>query len=226
VSVALSDLIQRLKTDVPQQNSVPTDLQYQAAVEMAVTDFSEKAGQVKRVEISFVSGTASYAMPDDFVQLIEVEGIFGGGVLIPPGGKIIPLNGVDASETFSASGKTLTISPTPTYSADRGVKYKAGHYLDAGENYPDLSEHQALIIAPKAAAVLLRQMAASMSSSAIRFTFGDLTVDKSNSTKALSEVADQLEAEYAKMVKNHMGPIGLRATFSSSEIASYLGDMP
>ena len=110
----------------------------------------------------------------------------------------------------------------PGRGGDCSIRSFGRYVLDAGDNYPDLTEQLALVLAPKAAAVLLRQMAANSSSGAFRFTFGDLTVDKSNAAKALSEAAGQLEAEYARLVSKQKGPIGLRAKFSAKEIASFL----
>ena len=222
MAVSIDVLIERLYSDVAQQNGIPVDMQYRAAVESAVNDFSEVVGMVKSVEISVVSGTATYDLPADFISFIKFIGSFNDGILVPPGGKIIPLgSNVNSEQAFVNGGKLLLV-PTPNYTADRDVLYLAGYTLDVSDVYQDLTSHLALIIAPKAAANLLKLVKTSAASGSFRFTFGDLTVDKSNATKALSEAAGQFEAEYASLVKKHNGPIGLRASFSSSEIAMFL----
>ena len=221
MAIPLVDIIERLTLDVPPANGVPTEMQYRAAVESAVNDLSERAGVVKTVDVSIVAGTGSYSLPADFIHLIKFTSVFDRTILVAPGQKIIPMGSNFRGETIVASGGTLVISPTPNYTVVRTLVYKAGYILDVNEDYQDLTRHLALIIAPKAAANLLRQIATAGSPAAFRFSFGDLTVDKSNATKALSGAASQLEAEYASLVDKHNGPIGLRATYSSGEVATF-----
>ena len=72
----LADLISELQEDVPAVDGIPSEAQYERAVKEAVDEFSRRCGLEKNTELSIVSGTATYALPDDFLALIEIEDPF------------------------------------------------------------------------------------------------------------------------------------------------------
>ncbi|MCP4424272.1 MAG: hypothetical protein GY803_07275, partial [Chloroflexi bacterium] len=73
MGVALDELTDRLKSEVAAVDGIPTNGQYQNAVKDAVAALSMRVGSRKQHQISVVSGTAVYTLPDDFVREIKLE---------------------------------------------------------------------------------------------------------------------------------------------------------
>jgi len=227
MTVPLAEIIDRLKGAVAQQSGTPTDVQYQGAVIDAVADFSTQLGPVRESTISIVSGTAAYSLPADFLALMKLTAMVIGGVVIQGGGKIVPTSAIGRSERFVCAGGMLTIYPTPTYTIDRTLVYQSAFVLSAGEVYQALADADVSIILMKATALLLRQLGASAAPGAFRYQFGDLTIDKSASTKNVIEAAGQLDAGYADAISRRKGPQSTRSTFSTADRAAWdLRDIP
>lgn len=204
--------------DVPAVNGRPTAEQYETAVRSAVGHFSNRAGMVKRAEINVVSGTASYTLPDDFVSIIKFDDVIAGSVLVQPGGNLIPLGPGFATERYTVAGRTLTLIPTPTYSLTRGIWYKAGHALNAAQAYPDMTDEMSDIVLIKAQANALKYLGVGVAGDGWHYSIGDVTVDKGGQPKSYREIADSLDAEFEQRVKALVGPVGVRATYSTAEI--------
>lgn len=218
MSYTLADLIARLLSDVPAVNGRPTAEQYDAAVRSAVGQFSNRSGMVKRVQINVVSGTASYTLPDDFLNLIKFDDVVEGSVLVQPGGGLIPLGPGFALERYTIAGRTLTLIPTPGYTLTRGIWYKAGHALDASDAYPDMTEDMADIVLVKAAANALRYLGVGVAGDGWKYSIGDVAIDKSGQPRSYREIANTLDAEFDQRVKDFVGPVGVRATYSTAEM--------
>src|SRR4030067_3249689 len=92
MSFLLSDLVERLAVDVPAEDSVPSNTQYEKAVQDAIRDFSEQCGLVQISTLNIVPGTATYDLPADFLKMIALESFASAdGVLISAQG-LIPIS--------------------------------------------------------------------------------------------------------------------------------------
>ena len=60
MSIYLSELVERLADDVPPEDSVPSNIQYEKAVQDAIRDFSERCGLVQIATLNIVPGTPPY----------------------------------------------------------------------------------------------------------------------------------------------------------------------
>src|SRR5262245_59237861 len=107
MSILLADLVTRLQADVPAQSGVPTTAQYTQAVKDAVGDLSRRASVTRTATLSVVAGTASYALPADFVKFIRLStiGVAQGNIWNTPVG-LVPLSG-QTRETYTIVGGSL-----------------------------------------------------------------------------------------------------------------------
>lgn len=212
MSVSLATLVSRLTTAVPARSSVPSASQYQQCVEDAVADLSARCPNEKITTISVVSGTATYTLPSDFLYDVLLESMISEtGVVISSTG-ILPVD-ADWDEEITYAGQTLTITPTPTYTASRYLWYAAGHVLDASDNYADMTTQQAAAALLLAQALALGMQAnASAGSEGWKYQIGDEMVDKTGIGKGLQSRADALLAQYERAVARlAKSGVGLRA---------------
>src|SRR5690349_1841073 len=92
----LAALLTELQSEVPAVSSVPTTTQYTQAIKDAVAEFSRRCGVKKNSTIAIISGTASYALPDDFLKMIEMDDPFD-----PKHGVMITSTGIIAFNELS-----------------------------------------------------------------------------------------------------------------------------
>lgn len=205
MTVKLTLLVEQLKSEVPARNQIPSDQQYTTAITDAVLDYSNRVPIRKQVDLAIVAGTASYTLPTDFLAYISLD-IFldQAGVLNTPAGLIaLPR---DFSEEISITGRTLTISPTPTYSTTRTLRYRAFYELDQNSDY-DLTSQQAAVIRLKAQATCLNLQANAAAQEAWSYGIGDEKVDKKGVYEALKKQAEAVEKQYREALKS--GPVDM-----------------
>lgn len=220
--IAYQDLLELLQAEVPAQNGAPTEAQYEAALRKAVSDFSRRAGPLKRTTISIVANTASYTLPDDFLEDIRMEMPVVGETYVPPGGQLIPLGTAFQEEQYAISGTTITFYPTPQYTMDRVLWYRAAHVLNESQQYPDMTGEQADIVLLKARAECFRYLHMNAAPDGWRYSIGDVTVDKSGQARSLREVSADLNQEYMDRVEEYIGAVGTQALFTSVEQTQFL----
>lgn len=217
MSVALSDLVTRLQDDVPARNSIPSADQYERAVKDAVADFSRRSGRIKITSLSIVSGTASYALPADFVKLVGLEAIAGpGGIINSPSG-LIPVSAT-FEERWTVADSQITFYPTPSYTLARDLEYQAGWILDTGDQYQEMGDLEAGIILKLAAAHALTFQANKAAQEAWQYQIGDERVSKERLAEALRAQAKESRDAYEVELKTYSsgmggGPVGMRATY-------------
>jgi len=205
---ALADLITDLQEDVPAVDGVPTDAQYERAIKDAVSEFSRRCGVIKNGEIAVVSGTASYALPSDFMDLIEIDDPYEPqhNVIVTQTG-IIPFSELAPfEEDITVRNNTLTIYPTPAYSMTRYIEYKAAWVLDESDEYP-LTDDEARIVLLKAKAIAFEKVANATASSGFRYTVGNMTVDKSGMGDGYSKRMYELHGEFVSACDRYNGAV-------------------
>lgn len=221
VSVTLSELVEQLQNDVPARDSVPTVMQYEQAVKDAVRDYSRRRPMQRFTTLSIVSGTAAYALPDDFVSVIRLDvPVNDAGVLHTASG-LVPLS-QSFDERWTVNGRTMTFTPTPTYSLARYLWYAAGHVLNVNGAYPDMEYEDAAMVMLKAQALALRAQAFSLVTSGtgdiVEYAIGDERVKKGSPVTSLQAMASSLESEYLAAIRQANGTVGSRARYDATGI--------
>lgn len=221
MAVTFVDLVARLEEDVPAVGGVPSPTQYERAVKEAVSAFSRKAGMLKRATLNVVANTAAYTLPADFLKAARMDGILSNGDTVSqPGGKLLPLGVSTQQERYTIAGRTLTFYPTPSYTLDRFLWYKAGYVLVDGE-YADMGDDVADIVMLKARSAALRFLANAKVPDGWKYQYGDVMVDKSNQASGLSNLAKSLDDEFDKQVADFIGPLGVSSRYDLAERAAY-----
>lgn len=204
MSVSLSALIGRLQGNVPARNNVPSDNQYDQAIRDAVGFFSRDASREKIATISVMSGTATYALPADFMRMIQLVSLSNPtGIFITNAG-IIPIG--NQVERYTLAGGNITFYPTPTYTLEREYRYAAGWALTesgAEQIYQDMTETEAAIVLMKAQAECLGAQLNQASGGVVRYRIGDEEYDKSGGISALQGRIERLEAQYEKAIQTY-----------------------
>ena len=219
MTTSLALLIQKLSHEVAARNGVPDSVQYSNAVKDAVLDYSRRNPLRKRVAVSIVSGTATYTLPADFMEVISFPSILeiSGGNLVTDSG-IIPVSDSFKEEYEIVDGR-LTIYPTPAYTATRYLWYQALYALDDNQIYQDLDAFGASLVFKKASAICLRVQANRAAQEGWSYQIGDERVDKTKLSDILSSRASELESEYlaevAKATKTGGLFIGRRSDYSA-----------
>lgn len=217
----LGFLVERLKNDVPARNSVPSDVQYDQVIRDAVADYSRRRPRKKHTSLSIVSGTASYDLPTDFVQLIRLASpvtyVSGDqGVLVTSDG-LVPLSSDWQEEHYVAPGSDgvmeLTFYPTPTYSTTRIVWYAAGHALNASDEYPNMVDDDVEVLMHRARSLALELQAGVAAREAWQYAIGDERVAKEKLASEMRAAADAAEKRYQAALAGGIGPVGVRSRF-------------
>lgn len=212
MALELTDLVGELELYF---SGLTTD-QLAAAVKRAVKAFSKKTSMQRRHTLNIISGTASYALPDDFLGLIRFEStLTADGVYVQPGGGLIPLSSGGLPGQYEITGKTITFLPTPAYAATFYLWYRAGHVLTGGQ-YPYLTDDVEDIILTKAQAEALRLVNAGAVGDNWKYQFGDVMIDKSNLNNSIQAVITSLNGEFDQLIRDYVGPIGMRATYPTT----------
>ena len=217
MGVALMTMVTRLQAVVPVRNGAPAD--YTQVVKDAVMQLSADAPIVTSATLAIVAGTASYALPADFLFQIALEPLHQVGVGVYQGGsgKLIAAGVLEMPEILYWEGATLRLEPTPTYTADRVLRYAAQHVL-AGGSYARLTENGARIALLYAQYLALVEQANVMAPAAWKYSIGDESVDKSAQGRALVEQANALLASYRNAISG-LRPLGDRARYTTEGAA-------
>jgi len=207
---ALADMVTDLQEDVPAVDGVPSDAQYERAIKDAVAEFSRLCGREKNTLISIVSGTASYALPADFLKKIEFDDPFDPdhNVMITSTG-IIPFGNTPFSEEITIRNLTMTIYPTPAYTMDRFLSYKAAWVLDDSDEY-DLTEDEVEIVMLKAKSIAFEKVDNATASGGFKYTVGNMSVDKSGMGDGYSKRIGDLEDKFERACKRYNGTVTLQ----------------
>lgn len=199
----LAAMVADLQSEVPAVDSVPTTAQYNQAVEDAVLDFSRRCGVAKISTLAIVSGTATYALPTDFLKMISVDALVGvDGVIVSSGG-LIPIS-KDFEETYTIVNKTITFYPTPQYSMTRYFKYKAGWVATTGD-YTTLGDDEAQIVLLKAKSNAKGKLMNSLASGGMKYSLGAVSVDKTGDVDSLSKDIFSLHSDYVSACEKYNG---------------------
>lgn len=208
MAVTLATLVSRLQAQAPAKNSIPASADYSQHVQDAVLQLSQDAPMRKVGTLPVVSGTADYALPSDFLFMIDLPTLgTEDGVMVNASG-IIPLPSSWWVEDITIAGDTLTITPTPTYTLDRTYHYAARHVLTGetgSETYAVLNENAARVALLYAQHLALSQQAVSVAGSAWKYSIGDESVDKSQQASGYKSAAEVALAGYRRAVAAHKG---------------------
>lgn len=217
MGVALTTMVARLQTQVPVRNGSPAD--YSQLVKDAVAQFSADAPIISSTTLAIVTGIATYSLPADFIFQIALEPIFklGDGVFQGSSGKLIAGSVLDLPELVYWEGPTLRLDPTPTYSADRRLRYAAQHLLSDG-SYARMTENGARIALLYGQYLALVEQANTLAPASWKYSIGDETVDKSAQGRAMLEQANALLASYRNAIAG-LRPLGDRARYSTEGAA-------
>lgn len=201
MSIALASLTARLQAAAPQRNGQPAD--YEQLVQDAVMQLGRDVPIVTSTAISVVPGQANYALPVDFLSLIELETMGVVGDVYLGGGGIVALP-AGRSERAYIEGDVLRLETPPTYAATRTLRYAAGYALVDGV-YARLTENGARLALLYAAHLALMAQAADAAGSAWKYQIGDEMVDRSQHGKAVREQADSALKQYLSAVQQLRG---------------------
>jgi hypothetical protein len=169
---------------------------------------------VKVLTLSIAAGVATYALPADFVKFVALQHLpmsvenYGQVTLVTASG-LIPMAG-PLRETVTIEGGNLRISPTPTYSTPRELRYGAGHMETgtAGSTvYAEMSEREARIILLYAKSVAYGDLASVKVGTVTEYTMGDVRAKFGNAATDLQSSANGALSEYRAAVKAYIGTL-------------------
>lgn len=217
MGVALTTMVARLQAQVPVRNGVPAD--YSQLVKDAVAQLSADAPIVTSTTLAIVAGTATYTLPTDFLFQIALEPLYqvGDGVYQGSSGKLIASNVLEIPELVYWEGASLRLEPTPTYAADRRLRYAAQHVLVSG-SYARLTENGARIALLYGQYLALVEQANVLAPAAWKYSIGDESVDKSGQGRAMTEQANALLTSYRLAISN-LRSAGDRARYTAEGAA-------
>lgn len=206
----LSELVDQLSADVPAEDGVPSDTQYENAVKDAIRDFSERCGLEQISTLSIVSGTATYALPDDFLKMIQLQSFAGQDVIFSTNSQIIPVP-AGWCERYTIRNRQITFHPTPTYTMAKTMRYKAAwigtetddEYADV--DYETLGEREARIVLLKAQAIAKTKQSNAQSATSIKYSFGAVSEDLGGNSDSTRKNANDLEREYEDACEKYNG---------------------
>lgn len=204
MSIALATLVTRLQAQVPARNGIPAD--YAQLVQDAVTQMAQDVPLLRRHILTTVAGTATYALPADYLFLVELPPLralaAGDAVMVTDAG-LVSL-GAATEESHQIENGQITFYPTPNYALARTLLYAAGHVQEAG-NYPRLNENAARIALLYGQYLALMAQAAATAGDAWKYSIGDESVDKSGQAKGLQATADGLLTQYQLAIRGQKG---------------------
>jgi hypothetical protein len=205
MTITLADLILQLQEDVPPVSGVPSDAQYERAIKDAVSEFSRRCGVVKNGTLAVVAGTAAYALPADFMSIVDIDSPYEveGDVIITATG-IIPFSALAPfEEDFTVQNGTITFFPVPTYTMTRYYEYKAAWVLET--NSYALTDDEVRIIMLKAKQLCFDKLA--NSSKSFKYTVGNMTVDKSGNIDNYSKRQFELHGQFVTACDEYNGAV-------------------
>ena len=208
-------LVYRLYSAMPPREGTAED--YEQLVKDAVNKLGEDVPLLCTATLSLVKGTASYALPDDFLFMIDLPTTQGtSGIAIGDGG-LIPL-AADYSETYTIQGNQVTFSPTPTYTTSRDYRYAATYALVNGA-YPRLTQNGARVALLYAQHLALMEQATPAAGKGWKYQIGDEMVDKSNQGTKLRDQADGFLTRYTDEIKRLNNRAGSTARYAAGSYA-------
>jgi hypothetical protein len=211
----LLNLSARLQSAVAPRNSVPGN--YDQLVKDALTDLSRKVPMKKLITLAMQAGVATYALPADFLRVIQAMSLVNPlNVILAPQG-IIPVNPQTWYEKWMIDGQSIKFYPVPQYSIARDVWYAAAYILDGSNIYQSLTDDLAEIAMLKAQALALGMQANREVQNAWSYGIGDERVSKEKLGSELQKQADALNAQYKTEITAAIGVIGKRAQYSPYE---------
>jgi len=213
--ISLADLAFRLQKAVPESNGVPAD--YEQLVRDAVNKLGEDVPLICRATLSISKGTASYALPDDFLFMIDLPCLAGSSGVIVGNNGLIPLS-ADYSEEYAIQGNQVTFYPTPAYTASRDYRYAAGYVL-TNDVYLRLTQNTARIALLYAQHLALMEQATPAAGKGWKYQIGDEMVDKSNQGTKLRDQADGFLTRYADEIKRLNNRAGSTARYAAGSYA-------
>jgi hypothetical protein len=206
MSATMTDLTGRLQANVPARDGMPTSEQYERAIRDSVEGLNNRLRKRKITTLAIVAGQASYALPEDFVTLIQLESaISQGGVILSASG-IIPTSARMREETWTISNGQITFYPTPGYTMQRTLEYGAGHVL-SDTTYAEMDAGEARLVVMYAEAICLTWQANNASAKAFQYQLGDERVSKERLAEQLREQARDLRQQYEKALADRIGPL-------------------
>lgn len=205
MGVKHADLVDRLKRAVPCREG--DEVAYEQAVLDAVAAYSMRVPLPKSVVLNIEPTVVEYALPADLISVTSIDNYSAvDGVLIDGAG-ITPID-PDRSDGFTVLGTTLIFDDEPGFAGERTLRYSATHVRDSSGVYLLMNARDAIAVALKAQADLLRTQAAAQSSKAWSYRIGDESVDKKALSSSMIADANSLEAQYERMVAQITGNAG------------------
>lgn len=204
MSIALSLLAARLERTVTQRNGAPAD--YEQLARDAVAQLGQDVPIITSAAIQVTAGQASYALPVDFLFVIQLAGLAGldcNGNVINGDNGIVPMP-AGWQETHYVEGATLRFDPVPAYTATRTLRYAALYTLLEGA-FPRLSENGARVALLYAQHLALMEQANAVAPDGWSYKIGDESVDKRGVSAAIQSQAAVALATYRNAVKSLQG---------------------
>ena len=189
----------RMMTTFPEMSDA-TALQ---VVEDAVEQLSQDVPIQTSTTLSVVSGQATYALPVDFLFLIELPALVSSDNVLLSDGGIIPI-ATAWEERWYIEGDVIRFEPTPSYTLTRSLRYAARHVLVNGV-WPRLSENAARIALLYGRYLAMQQQAASLAEGGWRYKIGDEEIDKSRQGSAMLEQVNATLESYRAAVRQLQG---------------------
>lgn len=202
MSVALTELTSRLRSAAPVRDGVPAD--YTELVKAAVWQYASDVPLPMAVVINVMSGVDRYALPADFLSLIELTPLAQhGGVLVGEG--LIAVGSAPYQERIWLEGADLRIYPAPYYTAARQLWYGAAHTLDENFAYLNLNANDARLVLLYAQYLALQAQASAVAGDGWMYRIGDETVDKRGQGTSLQTQAQNLLTQYQQALQSRKG---------------------
>lgn len=218
--MSLIFMVSRLEQAVPVNNGAPGD--YDALVREAVWQLSSDAPLMKTGTLAIVPGTASYALPADFMRMVDLPEMNTrtyGSVLLSGAG-IVPLS-ADFEESYEVADGQITFDPAPTYSMTRKFRYAACYRL-VDELFVGLDENRQRIALLYAQYLAVTEQANKTINGAWKYTIGDESVDKSRLGDQFTAQAKALLEQYQRALASlSRGAFGMTATYGVGELPTW-----
>jgi hypothetical protein len=202
MTVSLQTLADRLQRAVPARNGVPGD--YEQLCRDAVAQLSQDLPVITSATIQVTAGVAAYALPADFLSVIELGGVGGGSGVIVGDNGLIPVGG-GWQEMHYIEGDSIRFEPVPAYTAARTLRYAAQYTANAGGVYPRLSENGARVALLYAQYLALLEQANAVAGDGWSYKIGDESVDKRGVGAAIQAQAAQALTGYHNAMRPLQG---------------------
>ena len=199
MGVPLADLALRLERVVPPRDGTPAD--YEQLCQEAVQQLGMDIPIVTTTTLLVTAGQANYALPADFLYLIDFPALAGYGDVMITNGGLIPLPSGGWQERWYIEGSVLRLEPVPTYSAARTVKYAATYTLDGSGTYTRLTENGARVALLYAQHLALSEQANVSAGDGWSYKIGDESVDKRGLGAAIQAQAQAALKAYEVALK-------------------------